>query len=117
MEDLPLPAKLKDLEEAFVMKQTTFDEHGRIIEKDRLTHDQCYKRGFETSVNRRVDKDLLLPFKFGASLKRLMNWAVAARKKYLNAEAAVQTCTPFPEGNFAIMALRLTFCGCACPYE
>ena len=74
MEDLPSLAKLKDLEEAFVVKQNTFDEYGRIIEKDRLTHDQRYMLGSKTSVNSRVDKDLILPFKFGFSLKRLMNW-------------------------------------------
>ena len=120
-----------------VMKQNTIDEFGRIVEKDRLTHDQSYKWGSGTSANSRVDKGLLLPCKFGAFLKRLMNWAVAARKKHpnrrilaskikyksayrrchLNAEAAVQTCTQLPEGNLAIMALSLIFGGCACPYE
>ena len=120
-----------------IMRQNTIDEHGRTIEKDRLTHDQSYKWGSGTSVNSRVNKDLLLPCKFGACLKRLMNWTVAARIKYpnkrilaskidyksayrrchLNAKVAVQTCTQLPEENLAIMALRLTFGGCACPFE
>ena len=65
-----------------VMKQNLIYECGRIVEKDRLTHDQSYKWGSGTSVNSRVDKDLLLSCKFGACLKRPMNWAVAARKKY-----------------------------------
>ena len=126
--DLPLPAKLKDLEEAMafgnhkgaesnpeilrelikkdvthsyglvlpldklkripcallapmnIMKQNKIDECGRIVKKDRLTHDQSYKCGSESSVNSRVNKDLLLPCKFGACLKRLINWAIAARK-------------------------------------
>ena len=130
MKELPMPDKLKDLEEALafsnhkgaesnpkilkdlvkkdvthgyglvlpleklkripgvllapmnVTKQNTIDEYGRIVEKDRLTHDQSYKWGSETSVNRRINKDLLLPCKFGACLKRLMNWAVAARKNF-----------------------------------
>ena len=66
-----------------------------------------------------------------------MNWTVAARIKYpnrrilaskidyksayrrchLNTKVAVQTCTQLPEENLAIMALRLTFGGCACPLE
>ena len=120
-----------------VMQQNTIDEHGRVIEKDRLTHDQSYKWSSGTSVNSRVNKDVLLPCKFGACLKRLMNWAVAARKKYpnrrilaskidyksayrrchLNAETAIQTCTQLPDENLAIMALRLTFGGSPGPYE
>ena len=77
--DLVLPLEnLKDIPGALlapmnIMKQDTIDEHGRIIEKDRLTHDQSYKWGSGTSVNSRVDKDSLLPCKFGACLKRLMN--------------------------------------------
>ena len=64
-----------------IMKQNSIDEYGRIVEKDRLTHDQSYEWGSGSSVNSRINKDLLLPYKFGACLKRLMNWAVAARKK------------------------------------
>ena len=120
-----------------IMKQNTIDEHGRVIEKDRLTHDQSYTWGSGTSVNSRVVKNSLLPCRFGACLKRLMNWTVAARKKYpnkrilaskidyksayrrchLNAQYAVQTCTQLPEEDLAILALRLTFAGSPCPYE
>ena len=67
-----------------IMKQNTIDEHGRVIEKDRLTHDQSYTWGSGTSVNSRVVKDSLLPCRFGACLKRRMNWTVATRKKYPN---------------------------------
>ena len=65
-----------------IMTQNTIDEHGRIIDKDRLTHDQSYKWGSGTSVNSRVDKDELPPCRFGACLKRLMNWSVAAMRMY-----------------------------------
>ena len=65
-----------------IMTQNTIDEHGRIFDKDRLTHYQSYKWGSSTSVNIRVDKDELLPCRFGACLKRLMNWAVAERRMY-----------------------------------
>ena len=66
-----------------IMTQNTIDDHGRIIEKDRLMHDQSYKWDSGTSVNSRVDNDELLPCRFGACLKRLMNWAVAERRMYL----------------------------------
>ena len=60
-----------------VTNQNSIDECGRIVEKDRLTHDQSYKWGSGTSVNSRVDRYMLLSCKFKACLKRLMNWAVA----------------------------------------
>ena len=120
-----------------IMKQNTIDEYGSIIEKDRLTHDQSYIWGSETSVNSRVRKDELLPCMFGYCLRRLMNWAVAARIKYpgkrilaskidyksayrrchLNAKTAIQTCTQLPEDNLALVTLRLTFGGAPCPFE
>jgi hypothetical protein len=74
---------------------------------------------------------------FGACIKRIVNWAVAARKLYphqkilstkadyksayrrdhLSAETAIQTCTQLPDENLAIIALRLTFGGSPGPYE
>jgi hypothetical protein len=120
-----------------IMRQNTIDECGRIIEKDRLTHDQSYVWGSGTSVNTRIDKSELLPCMFGHCIKRLVNWAVAARKKYptrrilatkidyksayrrchLNWKTAIQTCTQLPEEDLAIVALRLTFGGAPGPYE
>eukprot|EP00957_Ditylum_brightwellii_P140428 10699504-Ditylum_brightwellii.AAC.1 len=43
------------------MKQNTIDETGRIVEKDRLTHDQSCEWSGGKLVNSRVDKDALLP--------------------------------------------------------
>ena len=114
-----------------IMNQNTINEHGRIIGKDRLTHDQSYKWGSSTSVNSRILKDELLLCKFGACIKRLVNWAVAARQQFPNsqilaskidyksayrrmhlaASTATQTCTQLPNEDLAIMALRLTFGG------
>ena len=37
-------------------QQNTIDEHGRIMEKDRLTHDPSYEWSSGTSVNSRVKK-------------------------------------------------------------
>ena len=70
-------------------------------------------------------------------MKRIINWAVTARKKYpnirilatkldfkaafrqchLNASTAIQTCTQLPELRLALMMLRLTFGGAPCPSE
>ena len=76
-----------------IMTQNTTDEHGRIVEKDKLTHDRSYKWGSGTSVNSRVDKDDLLPCKLGAFLKCLMNWTVSARKKFLGKKIYPQKLT------------------------
>ena len=120
-----------------IMNQKTIDEHGNIIGKDRLTHDQSFKFSSGTSVNSRVIKDQLLPCKFGNALRRLINWAVAARLKYpdkpivackidydsayrrchISGKVATQTCTQLPELDLAIMSLRLTFGGAPGPYE
>ena len=120
-----------------ITNQNTIDEHGRVVGKDRLTHDQSYKWSSETSVNSRVVKEELLPCKFGACIKRVVNWAVAARRKYpdrrilaskidyksayrrchLNARTAVQTCTQLPGKDLAVLFLRLTFGGAPGPYS
>ena len=61
-----------------IQKQNTIDEHGRIIKKDCLTHNQSYKWPSGTSVNSRVITEELIPCMFGACIKRIVNWAVSA---------------------------------------
>ena len=61
-----------------IQKQNTINEHGRIIKKDRLTHDQSYIWPSGTSNNSRVITEELLPCMFGACIKRIVNWAVSA---------------------------------------
>jgi len=120
-----------------IQKQNMIDEQGRIIPKDRLSHDQSFKWGPGTSVNSRVRKEELLPCRFGHCIKRLINWTVAARQKFpglpiisskfnyksayrcmhLNAETAIQTCTQLPDLDLAIVALRLTFGGTPGSFE
>ena len=120
-----------------IMKQNTIDEFGNIIPKDRLTHDQSYKWSSGTSVNSRVQFDKLLPCRFGACIRRIANYAVAARRKYPNRrilatkadyksayrrchlywETAVQTITQLPDDDLAIISLRLTFGGAPGPFE
>ncbi len=68
-----------------IQPQWTINEHGEIIEKDRLTHDQSFeweKSGY--SVNSQTNTSQLQQCRFGKCLLRLINWAVAARKKYPN---------------------------------
>jgi hypothetical protein len=48
-----------------IMAQNTLDEFGRIIPKDQLTHDQSWKWLSGTSVNSRVQKDLLQACSYG----------------------------------------------------
>ena len=121
-----------------IQLQNTIDEHGNIVQKDRLTHDQSYKwESSGTSFNSRIDKSTLQPCMFGSCLKRIANWAVATRRKHpslkifaqkvdiksayrrlhLNAALAIQTCTQLPELNLAIASLRATFGGTYGPYE
>jgi hypothetical protein len=91
-----------------------------------LTHDQSFewtKSGM--SINSQTDTDLLQQCKFGKCLLRLINWAVAARRKYpnwrilakkdnfksayrqmhLNWETAARTVTQLPENDLALMSL------------
>lgn len=121
-----------------IAPQNTIDETGKIISKDRLTHNQSYKwKSSGTSVNSRIRKHELLPCMFGHAIRRIINWIVTARLRFpnrkifvgkfdfksafrrchLNAETAIQTCTQIPEEKLAIIALRLTFGGTPGPYE
>lgn len=121
-----------------IQHQNTIDETGKIIDKERLTHDQSYRwSGSGTSVNSRVMKEELMPCMYGMCLRRLINWTVAARRKYpghrifaskidfksafrrcnLSAETAMQCCTQLPADELILLYLRLTFGGCPCPNE
>ncbi len=62
-----------------IQLQKTINERGEIIPKNRMTHDQSWKRQLGTSVNSRVDEEKLVPCYFGQALKRIINWCVAAR--------------------------------------
>ena len=142
---LPLPLdKIKQINGTVIapmniQTQATINEYGEIIPKNRMTHDQSWKWQSETSVNDRVIDEELMPCYFGRTLRRLLNWAAAARNKYpntrilatkldvkaafrrchLNAVTAVQTCTQLPDPTLrlALMMLRLSFGGKPCPSE
>jgi hypothetical protein len=65
-----------------IMEQNTIAKFGQIIQKDRLTHDQIWKWSSGTSVNSRVQKELLQACRYSFCIRRLINWAFAARRKY-----------------------------------
>ena len=48
-----------------IMAQNTIDELGRVVPKDRLTHDQSWEWGSGTSVNGHVQQKLLQECRYG----------------------------------------------------
>ena len=121
-----------------IQPQWTINELGKIVAKDRLTHDQNFvltKSG--TSVNSRMDTDLLQQCKFGKCLLRLINCTVAARQKYPNKrilakkddiksayrrmhlswDTAIKTVTQIPQLYLALMMLRLSCGGAPGPFK
>ncbi len=87
---LPIPldsvTKIKGLEMTpmNIMAQNTINEFGRVVPKDRLTHDKSWKWGSGTSVNSRVQKEFLQETRHGFCIRRIVNWAVAAQRQYPN---------------------------------
>ena len=85
----------------------------------------------------RVDKDNLIPCRFGACLKRLIKWTVLAKNKFpgrkiisskidyisayrqchVNVNMAIKICTQLTEEDLKIVTLHLTFRGAPGPYE
>jgi hypothetical protein len=120
-----------------IASQNTINDLGQIVEKERLTHDQSFEWSSGRSVNNRVNLEDFMPCMFGKALLRMVNWYVAARRKFpnkrifaskidfksafrrchLNAKTALQTCTHLPEEELAIVSLRLSFGGRPCPQE
>ena len=120
-----------------IQKQNTINKLGRIVRNDCLTYDRSYKWSPGTTMNSRVDKDVLFPCMLGACLNHIFNWTTTARKTYphqqilatktdyksayqrccLNTKTAIQTYTQLPDQNLAIMAPRLTLGGTPGPHE
>ncbi len=121
-----------------IMAQNTIDEFGQVIPKDQLTHDQSWKwKGYGTSVNSRTRKELLQETRYAFCIWRIVNWVVAARRKYpgqrilasktdyktayrcgiLHFKMALKTATQLLGKAIAIIVLRLTFGGASCPFE
>ena len=119
-----------------IQAQWTINQQGKIIPKDRLTHDQSYKWEMSgTRINSRCNFSSLQHCMFGKCLIRIINWTVAARRKYpncrifakkdnfksayrcchLNWLTACNTVTQIEELMLAFMNLRLTLGGSLCP--
>jgi hypothetical protein len=65
-----------------IMAQNTINKFGQIIPKDRLTHDQSWKWSSGTPFNSCIKKELLQACQYGSCIRRLINWAIAVRRKY-----------------------------------
>ena len=66
-----------------IQLQKTINKRGKIIPKNRLTHNQSWVWQSGTSVNNRVNPERLMPCYFRTAIRQIINWAVAARKRYL----------------------------------
>jgi hypothetical protein len=112
-----------------IMAQNTIEKFGQIIPKNRLTHNQSWKWSSSTSVNSQVQKELLQACWYGFCICRLINWEIAAGRKYpgqrilatksnyksayrqgiLYFAMALQTATQLPEDNLVIITLQPNF--------
>jgi hypothetical protein len=120
-----------------IQLQKTINKRGKIIPKNRLTHNQSWVWQLGTSVNNQVNPERLMPCSFGTAIRQIIAWAVAARKQYpkkrflamkldmkaalqqchLNASTVIQTCTQIPALQLALMMLPLSFGRAPCPSE
>jgi hypothetical protein len=120
-----------------IQPQWTINKRDKFVEKDRLTHDQNFKwTKSGTSINLHMDMDLLQQCKFGKCLMRLIDWAVAERRKYpnwrilvkkddiklayrrihLQGDTAVKIVTQIPNLSLALMMICLLFGGAPGPF-
>ncbi len=67
-----------------IIHQSTINKHRRIVEKDRLNHDQSYKWGLGTVVSSQVKKSELFLYMFGTCIRMIANWTVVTQRKYPN---------------------------------
>ena len=119
-----------------IIEQNTITELGEIAQKRRLVHNQSMVfSGSGTSVNSRVDKDMLQGLMYGHCITRLVHYTLAIRRTHpgkriliskidyksayrrahLNWRSAIQSITQHDE--FLQISLRATFRGTPNPYE
>jgi hypothetical protein len=124
-----------------LVEQNTFEETGKPLKKFRLTHDQSFDYGLEgiKSVNDRTIGSELSASVYGFALRRLLHTIIALRtthpscqilltkfdfksayrRIHFSAETARQstvTTVGLEETPIALLALRATFGGSACPF-
>ena len=61
-----------------IQKQNMINKYGRIVPKDRLTHNQSFEWSSGTSINNQVITEELLPCMFGSCIRWILNWAITA---------------------------------------
>jgi hypothetical protein len=64
-----------------IMAKNRIDKLGRIVPKDRLTHDQSWKWSSSSLVNSHVRRELLQECRYGVCIRQIVNWAVAAKQQ------------------------------------
>jgi hypothetical protein len=118
-----------------IARQNTIDETGRVIEKDRLTHDHSYNFFPQSSINSRCQLDLHEPCLFGKALSRIFHWIIHLRSRfphnrilitktdwkaaYRRAHLAIQTALECATriDDILLIPLRMTFGGAPCPSQ
>ena len=118
-----------------IADQSGIDEHGNIINKKRLTHNQSMEYSSGTSINNRVKTEDLQDVMYGSCLLRVIHQIVeyrsrfpqnriliqkidfksAYRRTHLNAISAIQTITQLVSMAVCYISLRLTFGGAPNP--
>ncbi len=114
-----------------VVNQSSIDEKGNVIPKQRLTHDQGMKFDSGTSVNSRVREDEVPDVMYGHCLLRIIHLTIhyrllypnkriyygkvdsksAYRRGHLFWEIAIQTITQCLKDDLGFISLRMTFGG------
>ena len=118
-----------------LVSQSTINSRGEHVPKHRLTHDQSFNFTPGSSVNSRVIVDVLTPCCYGTALRRFIHYIVdlrhrhpttrilltkldfkaAYRRLHFASQTATQAVVIFDQ--LALLALRLTFGGAACPSQ
>jgi hypothetical protein len=118
-----------------IAPQQSIDETGRIIEKDRLTHDHSFDFFPNSAINNRCALDLHEPCMFGHALSRIFHWTVHLRTRYPSQRLLITKTdwkAAYRRGHLAIatalqcathvddlllLPLRMTFGGAPCPSQ
>ena len=115
--------------------QSSINERGEIIAKDRPTHDLSFQAAEAESVNARADMDQHQECRFGFVLKRCITYIVDVRRRHpqvpilgnkIDLKAAYRRAHMHPDlavksittvGSLGLVSLRLPFGGRPCPSE
>ena len=66
-----------------VVSQNTITDYGKIVEKERVTHDQSFPgKTSNQSINSRVIDDELKECQFGYTHKRMLHYIIGCRQRH-----------------------------------